>query len=137
MQAPFDTGAGFSEEDHVTPPIGIVTRVVRCPKGATPDALLIATWRAEQFQKPLEKHLERARRLMETAPGRFIPAQIGLSDNDRRTFARLGCADDVEACLIAAWMAVGVEEHDGGRVSARSSWDYKLYEPRCPQTAML
>jgi len=132
MRMPYEAGADFSKGQHASPPIGIVTRVVRCPREATPDALLIATWRADQFQKPLARHLERAHRLMEKSPGRFVPTQIGLSDNDRRTFARLGCADDIEACMIAAWMAVGVEEHDGSRVSARSSWDYKLYEPRFP-----
>lgn len=136
MQMPYPTGAGNDEASYVSPPLGIVTRVVRCPKEATPDGLLIATWRADQFRKPLAKYLERARRLMQSAPGRFAPAQIGLSDHDRRTFARLGCADDIEACLIAAWMAVGVEEHDG-RVSARSSWDYKLFAPRFPEMPAL
>ena len=137
MQAPFEAGPDVNDAHYSTPPLGIVTRLVRCPKEATPDALLIATWRAEQFQHPLAKHLERARSLMEKSPGRFVPTQIGLSDNDRRTFARLGCADDIEACMIAAWMAVGVEEHDGSRVSARSSWDYKLYEPRFPPVPAL
>lgn len=132
MQTHDPAEAATHDTSRDAPPLGIVTRMVRCPRGATPDALLIATWRAEQFQKPLAKHLTRARRLMANAPGRFAPAQIGLSDNDRLTFARLGCAGDIEACLIAAWMAVGVEEHDG-RVSARSSWDYKLFAPRFPQ----
>lgn len=139
MQTHYQAGMDndrYEDEYDTSPPLGIITRTVRCPRDATPDALLIATWRADQFRKPLEKHLTRARKLMTSSPGRFAPAQIGLSDNDWRTFARLGCADDIEACMIAAWMAVGVETHTG-RVSARSSWDYKLYAPRFPEIPAL
>jgi hypothetical protein len=117
-------------------PLGIRPLTVRCPREASSDALLIAAWRADQFEKTLDRHMARARKMMRRDPDRFAPAEIAISDHDRRTFERLGGADDVEACLVAAWLAVGVEKTSGG-VNTRSCWDTKLIERRLPKSTVL
>lgn len=111
------------------PPRGIVPMTVRCPREAGADALLIATWRAEQFGTRLEPHLAHARALLEEASEGLASAEIGISAHDLETLERLGCAGDVEAGLLAAWLAVGVETVTR-RASTRSSWDHKLVDRR-------
>jgi hypothetical protein len=124
------------EADMPMLPLGILPLTVRCPLETTTDALLIATWRADQFEKALHSHVARARKMMHRKPERFAVGEIGISDHDRRTCERLCGTDDVEACLVAAWLAVGVEKTTA-RSSTRSSWDSKLIERRLPKSAML
>jgi hypothetical protein len=102
---------------------------VRCPREAGADALLIAAWRAEQFGIRLEPHLVQAREMLAETPEGFSAAEIGISAHDLVTLERLGCAGDVEAGLLAAWLAVGVETVER-RASTRSSWDHKLIAHR-------
>lgn len=108
---------------------GIVPAIVRCPRGVSPDALLIATWRADQFRKPVGRHLARARRMIDRAPDRFGRVEVALSDHDRATFERLGGSGDIEACLVAAWLTVGVKTVKR-TANVRSLWDHKLIARR-------
>ena len=116
-------------------PRGIVPVMVPCPDGATGDALLIAAWRAEQFNKPVRRHLARARKLIASLPRPVRRTAIGLSDHDLETLRCLGCAGDIEAGLVAAWLTVGVKP-PLRKKSNRSCWDTKLVERRMKATTV-
>lgn len=115
-------------------PRGIQFATVSCPRGLSSDALLIASWRADSARKPLHRHLARARRLIDGAPECFARVQVGLSDHDRAMFERLGGTADIDACLLAAWMTVGVKTVKR-KPNIRSLWDHKLIERRLARDA--